>query len=289
MLHAIAGTINGGSTKNNLNAEPFLTLTNSQLLMKTINYLLTNIFSKSLFLAVIFSLGIISCSDDDEASPTPTNTNNGNNPPDTTKMDSMMNDSMDAVAKYTVIATDPSGDAGGGLDGTEIEFKYDKASDSISFRITVTDMSSFSSSPSADLSFKLSNGTIPQSNLASPFRGSTTTHRTASIYTDRGGSPPSSYSYSSGGYATNGISFTSDVSSSTHGRDLRKLCAGCIEIFVDEQNNQMILSIPRKQIISDAEIGSTKTATIELVANTGFEILNNDLIADGEEFTITID
>jgi len=238
---------------------------------------MTKNFIKLFALSMITLSLFMGCKKDDPDPPSSNNNTSGQGGGGTTP------------PEYATIASDPSGDAGGGLDGTKVEFKYNQDKDLLSFRITVTNLNSFASSPSADLSFQLPNGTIPASTESSPFRGNTKTHRTASVYTDAlGGIAPSNYTYTSGGYAVNGISLTSDVANSSNGADLRKICGACVDIFVDVPNNQITFSMDRKKIISDQEVGSSKTAVIKLVANTGYKIQNNDLVADGAEFTINI-
>jgi hypothetical protein len=217
-------------------------------------------------LVVILVLAFIGCKGDDPAGPDP--------------------DTDNKTVNYSTISTDPTGDADNGLDGRKIEFKYDPVADSIHFRITVADLEPFESSPSVDLSFRLPNGTVPSSTLSSPFRGETKTHRTVSVYTDKNGSSPTNYTYLFGTYAANGIAFTSKVASSSSGKDLEGICADCVDLYVDVPKNQITISMDRKKIISNQEIGSTKSAVVKLVANTGYQMGNNDLVADGVDFTI---
>lgn len=188
---------------------------------------------------------------------------------------------------FRLLAADGIGDAGGGLDASQIEFKYDPAADELAFRITALNLSSFASSPSVDLSFQLPNGTDSNDLPGTPFRGNTLTHRTAAVYADAGGAPPTSYTFLNvAGFARNSIVLTSD-----NFDQISPICAtgnNCVDIVVDVPNNTITCTMDRKSIISDTEVGSSKTAKIQLVANVGFEIQNNDLITDGTEFSITI-
>ena len=100
--------------------------------------------------ALLFSLPVMlllfvvtSCSDDD-GNPTPNtnNTNNtNNNNPDNNNSNNNNSNPNDPPAQFVTIDTDPSGDAGVGLDATMIEFKYDKDVDELIFRITTTNLS----------------------------------------------------------------------------------------------------------------------------------------------------
>ncbi len=202
------------------------------------------------------------------------------------------NDPMnDPPATFVQLATDATGDSqhmgGPGLDASKIEYKYDKTTDKIEFRITTTNLSQFASSPSVDFNFQLPNGTENSIPPAMPFRGNTMTHKSAALYADDGGSAPSSYSYNNTtGFARNNILYTTNNVSGSN--PICSTGSNCITINVDVTNNTITCSMDRDNVITDAEIGSSKLAKIKLVANVGFQRSNNDLVVDGAEFTIDI-
>jgi hypothetical protein len=233
-----------------------------------------------LYLAA-FALTLNACSDDDDDSVSPTPANNSST--DTT-----------SIASFTSISTDPMGDESqvqtgattfvDGLDALETLFLYDSINDVLKFRIKVADMSKAASSPSVDLSFLLPNGTDGNNDSTkTPFRGTTATHKTASLYADANGSAPSTYTYTST-YAANGVAYTTQI----YRNNFSSICGGCVSINVDVSNNWMTISLDRKKVISDSELGASKTATITLVANVGVERGNSDLAVDGSQFTITL-
>lgn len=225
----------------------------------------------------MFTVIVISCGDDDDGTPNPNNNNNTNN----------NNNNNNNGNEFMTIATDPTGDAGGGLDATEIEYMYDATTDEILFRVTVIDLVQNSSSPSLDFNFKLPNGTDGSRPLASPFRGSTMTHKSAAIYTDDGGNPPSNYTFNNtAGFARNNVLYT--VNNLSGADPICNTAENCIFMELDVTNNTILCVIARDNVITDSEMGSSNTATIELVANVGTHRQNNDLVADGVEFTITI-
>jgi len=182
---------------------------------------------------------------------------------------------------WTLIATDASGDAANsGLDAKKIEYQYDNTADEVRFRIELENLASFADSPSADFSFGLPNGTanndppgyhwVDENNV-------TPVHRTATIYCDTGGTPPSNYTYNQN-FAANKIFLTSDESAVS--------CQNCISILVDVANNYIIYTINRNQIITNSEITGDE-AIIKLVANVGHDIGWDDNITLTGTFIIT--
>ena len=250
--------------------------------MKTMNLL-----NKILFSALILGVSFIACSDDDDDdNPTPA-TNTGGGSGGGTGGGTMADLTVNGM-DFFEIGTDVTGDANSGLDATNIYYSYDSTSDSLHFLVKVVNMSNFSSSPSIDFNFILPNGTDGNKPLANPFRGSQS-HKTASVYTDNGGTAPSTYTYTNvAGFAVNGIAYTDDVSKSTSGSDLSGICSGCVTLMVDVTNNWIICGMDRSQVISDTEVGATKSAKIKMSSNVGYQRGNNDLTTDGAEFTITI-
>ncbi len=183
---------------------------------------------------------------------------------------------------WTQIATDPSGDAANnGLDAIGLEYQYDNVADVVKFRVEFSNLSSFSDSPSADFSFGLPNGT--DNNDPSGYHWTDTNHvtpvhRTAAIYCDTGGTPPSNYTYTQN-QATNSIYLTATPSSVS--------CQNCIAIVVDGATNFIVYTIDRNKIITNTEMGGN-TATIKLVANVGHNIGWDDNITLTGVFTIAM-
>ena len=247
------------------------------------------ILNKLFFCALVLGLAFTACSDDDDDdNPTPaTNTGGGSGGSGGGSGGTQADLTVDGM-DFFEIGTDASGDANNGLDATNIYYSYDSSSDSIHFLVKVVDMASFSTSPSIDFNFILPNGTDGNKPLANPFRGSQS-HKSASVYTDNGGTAPSTYTYTNvAGFAVNGIAYTDDVSKSSNGSDLAGICSGCITLMVDVSNNWIICGMERAKVITDTEVGATKTAKIKISSNVGYQRANNDLTTDGAEFTITI-
>ena len=192
---------------------------------------------------------------------------------------------------YTVIDTDAPGDSklsGGvaGLDATEIAYNYNDETDRLTFRVTVNDLASYSDSPSIDLNFELPNGTdnkIPAA--TSPYTGTLKTHKTVNVYTDDGGAAPSRYTYANASdRAVNGITFTNDLI----GFSAKTICDKCVDLELDVANNWIICSFDRDKVITDTEVGPTKTATIKMSSGVGYKRRNTDTVTNGDSFTITI-
>lgn len=244
-------------------------------------------YHKLFLIVVILGVTVTACSDDDEDTPedmtTPT-TVIPTGSVDTTSISRYTSINVDAAADEDSIFTSQTAKAKG-LDGTEILYLYNQDSDVLKFRIKMSNMSVAQTSPSVDLSFELPNGTTANDATTTPFRGSTQTHRTATAYANvAGGAAPSSYSYTTND--ANGVSLTTQLYDNPS--NYQGVCANCVGVNVDLANNWMTITIDRNEIITDAEVGSSKTASINLVANVGRLSQNSDLVADGETFTITI-
>ena len=181
---------------------------------------------------------------------------------------------------WTSIATDPAGDAANnGLDAIGIEYQYDAVDDVVRFKVEFSNLSSFGDSPSADFSFGLPNGTEnndPPGYHWTDTNQITLVHRTAAIYCDTGGAPPSNYTYIQS-QATNSIYLTSNPSVVS--------CQNCIAIVVDPTNNIIVYTIARSKIINNVEMGGN-SATIKLVANVGHNIGWDDNITVTGSFMI---
>jgi hypothetical protein len=181
--------------------------------------------------------------------------------------------SLYSFAQWATIATDPSGDSGG-MDATSIEFQYDKVKDEVTFRINVTNLSSYSTGPAADFSFQLPNGLESGNGTGTHWTSSTPVHKTAYIYCDAGGSAPNNYTFTSWSQRIEETK-TTDV-----------LCNNCVSINVDVANNQITYTFDRKDIISDSEMGGKDTAEITLVANVGHDVSWDDNITQTAKFKI---
>jgi hypothetical protein len=176
---------------------------------------------------------------------------------------------------WTNIATDPSGDSGG-LDATGIDYWYDDVNDQVQFRITVTNLSSYSSGPAADFSFQLPNGLDSGAPTGTHWTTpGTPVHKTGYVYCDAGGSAPSNYTF-----ATWPI-----VIEETSNQNV--LCSNCISVMADVANNSLIYTFDRQDIITDTEMGGN-SATILLVANAGHDVGWDDNITSGSSFTIAL-
>ena len=160
---------------------------------------------------------------------------------------------------WTNIATDPSGDSGG-PDATSIDYWYDDVNDEVSFRITTTNLASYSTGPAADFSFQLPNGLDsgdpPGAHWTTP---GTPVHKIGYVYADIGGSAPSNYTFTSWGQYI-------EIASTNV-----QLCSNCISIVADVPNNHLIYTMAREDIITDTEMGGN-SATIVLVANVGHDV-----------------
>lgn len=175
---------------------------------------------------------------------------------------------------WTNIATDPAGDAGAGLDATALDYWYDALNDQVQFRITTTNLASFSTGPAADFSFQLPNGTDGNDPTGTHWTTpGTPVHKTGAIYCDPGGSAPSNYTFTNW---PNGMVITSTAA---------VLCTNCISIMADVPNNQLIYTFDRTDIITDTEMGGT-SATLVVVANAGHDVMWDDNITGNGMMTI---
>ena len=176
---------------------------------------------------------------------------------------------------WTTIATDPTGDAGGGLDATELSYYYDAAYDILQFKITCANLANFSTGPAADLSFGLPYGM--DGGFAPGYHWtamSTPVHKIAYIYCDPGGMAPSSYTFNN--YA-NEIQVASTAAS---------LCTDCIDVFADVPNNWIIYTMDRTAVITDTELNGNFLADIVIVANAGHDDGWDDNITTNSMFTL---
>jgi hypothetical protein len=193
--------------------------------------------------------------------------------------------SMTSFGQWTTLITDASGDAsGGGLDGTVLEYRYDEPNDKVLFRITCTNLSMHSGTPSADFSFALPNGLDSGGPTGTHWTSSTPVHKTAASYADPGGSAPSTYTFSSMGAWQDEIVETSSGAS---------LCAStCVAINTNVAMNQITYTFDRTGIITDTEMGGN-SAIVGLVMNVGNNIGWADAITHSQggasniTFTIT--
>lgn len=178
--------------------------------------------------------------------------------------------------QWTTISIDELGDPG--LDATLLEYQHDALTDSVHFRVTCANLSTYSSGPSADFSFQLPNGLASGNASGTHWTSTTAVHKTAFIYCDPGGSAPDNYTYSQWSQR---IEETSTMVS---------LCSDCVDIFVDVPADQITYSFDRKDIITDTEMGGS-TATIGIVANVGHDVGWDDAIthAQGGASTATFD
>lgn len=232
--------------------------------------------TKLFFMAVMFSLTFISCGDDDEEEvtptvvapvPTPVNTSN---PTD-----------------YAVLSTDPSGDANGGLDVIETAYFYDDTLDLIAFRVKTTNLASHSTNPSVDFNFILPNGTDESKPLGQPFSGTIKTHKSIHVYTDDGGTAPSNYNFTDkAGFAVNGVTFSIDSENAENGDDLNNICDDCILMDVDVPNNTITIIVDRKDIVTDTEVGASKSAILTMSSGVGQARRGSDTGSDGARFAI---
>lgn len=188
---------------------------------------------------------------------------------------------MGASAQWTEIATDATGDSGG-LEAVALEYLYDEAEDEVRFRVTVTNLASYSTGPAADFSFNLPSGLDSGNPTGTHWSSPTPVHKTAYIYCDPGGSAPDSYTYSS----------WSQRIEETGSTDV--LCSNCVDIFVDVPNNQITYTFDRTDIITDTEMGGETEVEIGLVMNVGHDVGWDDAVthssggASSATFTISI-
>lgn len=179
------------------------------------------------------------------------------------------------LGQWTTVDTDASGDSGG-LDGTTLEYQYDQSQDEVSFRITTTNLASYSSGPAADFSFQLPNGLESGNAAGTHWTSNTTVHKTAYIYCDAGGSAPSNYTFGTWALRIEETS-TQNV-----------LCSNCVTINADVAANQITYVFKRKDIISDAEMGASNSATITLVHNVGHDVGWDDNVTETGTFMISM-
>lgn len=242
-----------------------------------------NLLNKILFSALILGVSFTGCSDDDDDdNPTPaTNTGGG----------SGSGGGNSNPSTYTSLGNDPSGDVtNNGLDVLKTEYLYDDSKDSLYLRVTTSNLSSHPTHPSVDFNFVLPNGTVNNDALGQPYSGSIMTHKSIHVYTDDGGMPPSTYTYNNNtsDFAVNGINLTKDTQTAMRGSDLEGICSGCVDLNVDVASNTITVALDRKQLITDTEVGATKSAKLKMSSGVGNARRGTDTGTDGAEFTIYI-
>ncbi len=187
--------------------------------------------------------------------------------------------------QWTTIITDAANDGAGAyplFDGTVMEYQYDATNDNVLFRITVPNLGLYPDSPSADFHFILPNGLDSGGPTGSHWTTSTQTHKSAYIYADAGGTPPSNFTF-------NGFPQTIEETSSGN-----VLCSNCVTIFEDLSTNQITYTFNRTDIITNSEMGGASTVSIGIVANIGYDTNWDDAIthaqggASTSSFSITV-
>lgn len=168
-------------------------------------------------------------------------------------------------AQWTTIITDASGDSGD-IDATALEYQYDANTEEVLFRVTLTNLSSYSSGPAADFSFNLPSGLESGAQSGTHWSSTTAVHKTAYVYCDPGGTAPSSYTYNTWSQRIEETSTTNLI------------CSNCIDIDVDVPANQITYTFDRQDIISDAEVGGATSVDIGLVMNVGHDVAWNDAV-----------
>ena len=178
-------------------------------------------------------------------------------------------------AQWTTIATDANNDSGG-MEGTKLEYRHAQLTDSVFFRFTVTNLASYASGPAADLHFFLPNGLDNGGLPYTHWTSTTMVHKSFFIYADAGGSPPSSYTYST---------FPNSIETGSTG--VLK-CSNCITIVADVPNNHLIYGVKRTDLISDSEMGGTTATISAVVANVGHDVAWDDNVTQTGTVTITV-
>ena len=186
-----------------------------------------------------------------------------------------------SFSQWTEIITDASGDSGG-IDATLLEYQYDATEDVVTFRVSATNVASYSASPSADFNFSLPAGLESGAATGTHWSSPTAVHKTAYVYCDLDGTAPEDYTYDDWGQTIE------ETSTGT------ALCTDCVDIYVDVAANQISYTFNRTDIISDTEMDGETSVEIGLVANLGHNIGWDDAIthssgsASSASFTITL-
>jgi hypothetical protein len=133
----------------------------------------------------------------------------------------------------------------------------------------------------------LPNGTDESKPLGQPFSGTIKTHKSIHVYTDDGGTAPSNYNYTNkAGFAVNGVTFSIDTENAQTGEDLNNICNDCILMDVDVPNNIITIIVDRKEIITDTEVGASKSAILTMSSGVGQARRGSDTGSDGSRFAI---
>jgi len=192
---------------------------------------------------------------------------------------------MTALGQWTTIITDASNDGAGPTplyEGTLMEYQYDAVNDLVLFRTTIPNLNIYPDAPSADFHFFLPNGLDSGGPTGTHWSTSTQTHKSAFIYADPGGTPPSNFTF------TGWPQTVQETNSNT------VLCNNCVTISEDLGNSQITFTFNRTDIITNTEMGASTTATIGIVHNIGYNIAWDDAIThvqggpSNSTFTITV-
>tara|TARA_B100000508_G_scaffold140954_1_gene144516 strand:+ start:996 stop:1901 length:906 start_codon:yes stop_codon:yes gene_type:complete len=180
---------------------------------------------------------------------------------------------------WVTAGTDAAGDAqASGLDALKLEYAYDKSTDKIMLRVTVSDLLPFAASPSADFSFFFPDGVDGGEPTGTHWTApAVPVHKTITMYADKSGSAPSNYTWTS---------FPRTIALA--GGSKKVLCSGCISIETKTAQNQLIYTLDRKSLITDAELGSDKKVTLTVVANVGHDIGWDDNLTKNGSMTIDV-
>ena len=168
---------------------------------------------------------------------------------------------------WTTVTTDVSGDGSDAtlLDGTMFEYNYDKDSDSIFFRVTV---SGFTASSQAALGVNVMVN-IPGGVGTFNFWGADNMnpyHKLLTTWVT--GAPPASYS------GTIGVSDAAGVGAMNY----TSLSSNNIDVNVDVAANQIVLGMKRTDLVTDAEMGGDQITLTAAAAVGSNQFWNDDVI-----------
>ena len=175
--------------------------------------------------------------------------------------------SAGCYAQWTLLATDANGDGSNMtlLDGTQLEYRYDQASDSLFFRITVADWGMNATAFGVNIMITLPNGgpafNFWGANNMDPFQRLLTCWVT--------GTPPATYT------GTIGISDSTGVAMNNYS----SLSSNNLEIEANTAMNIIIIGLKRKDLIPDASL-IAGSASVKVAAAVGSNISWNDDIYD---------
>ncbi len=159
-----------------------------------------------------------------------------------------------AQAQWTSITSDPTGDGSdpNRLDGTNLEFKYTPADDSLHFRITVASISNAQAANfGANVMINLTGG------AKFNFWGNSNMNSWSKLVSAWVTGPPY--------VGTIGIGDAQGVNSQSY----TNLSTNNISIVLDQANNTIILGMKRTDLITNAEMGGSQTITVRAAAAVG--------------------